>query len=128
MQLFQAYSSRFKGRKLTSKPPLPCLTTEPCKRGKSSTQVRSWEHSGPLDRDIRVTSKTVAVGIAQLRFKREVDIATGKKQRVIPTKKVPVVQSFFAAKVDVEPRDPIQRAGRRLLSKAAIALFATSAF
>ncbi len=30
------------------------------------------------------------------------------------------VRSYFDYKVDTEPKDPIQRAGRRLLSKAAI--------
>jgi len=64
-----------------------------------------------------------SVGVSFLRKKRDDEIASGKKQRCIPVEKevkVATVQSYFSPMKDLEPKDPIQRAGRRLLAKAAV--------
>jgi hypothetical protein len=69
-----------------------------------------------------IGSKSVSLGFAIMRERREASIACGASQRVVLVKKnaVPVVDSYFSSFDDPEPRDPIQRAGRRLLAKAAI--------
>jgi len=130
-KLFLAYSGRFKGRKpitgarsnttelvkrnvLKKKTPPP----EPRKKPK----VVAWKQTNPLGRNVGISSGAVSLGFALLREKREDDISNGRSHRVVPVKKavVPKVQSYFGPYDDQEPKDPIQRAGRRLLSRAAV--------
>jgi len=103
-KLFSAYSGKFKGRHK--------------KNGMAS----------PVEPDVFISNDSVVMGIAILRKQREEDIASGKATRVVLEKKqkAPVVQSYFGALDAPEPKDPIQRAGRRLLAKAAIPIQANA--
>jgi hypothetical protein len=125
VKLFSAYSGKFKGRKPASSvkepiAPLEASTDFAAVLRRSHPPV--YRHEGPLDRDISVASTAFTRGIDMKRQKWENDIATGRAFRVIPEPKVqvPVVESCFGPMEEVEPKDPIQRAGRRLLTKAAI--------
>jgi hypothetical protein len=70
----------------------------------------------------------VAKGFEMLREQREHDISVGKVYRVSPLKrsKQPAVADSSSRTVDAEPKDPIQRAGRRLLAKAAVPIQAAA--
>lgn len=136
-KLFSAYSGKFKGRKLLkdgsspkSMPELPPASGD-FPSGHSPRPVHTsakWQKTGPLNRDVSIKNESVFLGISLLRQKRENDIASGTATRVVlvKTPKVPVVQSYFSPLHDPEPKDPIQRAGRRLLSKAAIPIQASA--
>lgn len=129
-KLFSAYSGKFKGRKLL-KASSPRSISELSRvsgsfpSGNSPRAVPTsvkWQKAGPMNRDVSIKNESVVMGISLLREQREDDIASGKATRVVvvKTRKAPVVQSYFGSRQDPEPKDPIQRAGRRLLSKAAI--------
>ena len=72
-------------------------------------------HNG---RDVRLTSHVVSKGFELFRYQREYDITTGIDVRVVPTKvkNKPRRQKM----VKERPLNPVQLAGRRILSKAAI--------
>jgi hypothetical protein len=136
-KLFSAYSGKFKGRKLLKDGSSPKSMLElPPTMGdfpsghspRTAHASAKWQKIGPLNRDVRIKNDSVLMGISLLRQQREDDIASGTATRVVlvKTPKVPVVQSYFSPLHDPEPKDPIQRAGRRLLSKAAIPIQASA--
>jgi len=122
-QFFRAYSGKFKGRKLTSKVPTPRAKKEvrfnsQVSHSKQPMTPRTVK-AMPMSRDISMTDEVVSMGFAAFRYRREMDIVSGKCERVVPVPK-PSASNARAPSPDPEPLDPIQRAGRRLLSKAAV--------
>eukprot|EP00977_Amphora_coffeiformis_P028054 scaffold34685_cov183-Amphora_coffeaeformis.AAC.34 len=119
---FRAYSAKFKGRKLTTSR----ITTSPRSFGSKGGTPRScrkepispsWADK-PVHRDVRIHQGSVTRGVAIRKAQREALIAEGKAERIIP--KPPTPKSAKLVPSLPEPRDPIQRAGRRLLYKAAV--------
>lgn len=118
-KLFVPYS-RFQGRRPTRKAALKpeILDTEPPLP--DITPTRSLELIVPLG---KISGLAVARGIELRRLKREDDIVNGRSERVIvtPRQKPTGGNRFnFVPADESEIKDPIRRAGRRLLSKAAI--------
>ncbi|CAB9513772.1 IQ calmodulin-binding motif [Seminavis robusta] len=75
-----------------------------------------------FNRDVRVTGAALTFGLDLQRRKREEDILNGF---VIPSRKPKLVKKkkpapAFRPMVEEDIKDPIQRAGRRLLTKAAV--------
>ena len=131
MYLFSAYSGKFKGRKPNKKQQ---TATKPAKSSLvSKARVRVapkpkkelvpvWKQPNRMGRNIDISSDAVHVGYSIRRSNRELAISNGNAKRVVPVKKtkVPKVESYFGPFDNREPKDPIQRAGRRLLAKAAV--------
>ena len=114
MKLFNAYGSQFKNRqnKINAQ-----------KKTVTESQSRSLDisYGSALQRNVEVTPFGVTRGVEILRARREADIKSGVSERVVPTKKKPTVKDMSYMTIDEpEPKDPIQRAGRRLLAKAAV--------
>jgi hypothetical protein len=138
--MFSAYKSKFQGRK-PSKKNAPKPETPSKKRAPGfsptdgdidSTQqamVVSTNQAPLVIRPGKMTGLAVARGFELRRIKRNNNIASGKSERVILTpRQQPTGRNrfkFFPAK-ESEIKDPIQRAGRRLLSKAAIPIQTTA--
>lgn len=114
-KLLSTYSGKFRGRK------------PPSVRSKEQNKAIAWQDAETIAR-VRADSEIVAKGFALLREKRENEIASGRSIRVVPVRnvEVPVVDSYFEPREEPEPKDPIQRAGRRLLAKAAIPIQAAA--
>jgi hypothetical protein len=72
----------------------------------------------------RVDQKSIALGIALKRRNREFQISEGRDMRVIPRpKKIAARRHYEPSTLDLDEReikDPIKRAGLRLLAKAAV--------
>lgn len=119
---FRAYSAKFKGRKLTTSR----ITNSPRSSGSKSGTPRSFRKEPlspswadkPVHRDVQIHHGSVTRGVAIRKAQREALIAEGKVERIIP--KPPPSKSAKSATSLPEPKDPIQRAGRRLLYKAAV--------
>ena len=124
-RLFAAYSTKFKGRKPSQPSPRRLLVStrkEPEPRAQTqSQQVIQLRKYRPavLDRDVSISRQAVKMGFNLLREQRENDILTGNVIKVVPVWKPKKTNIKESAK-ESEPLDPIQRAGRRLLAKAAI--------
>ena len=125
---FRAYSGKFRGRRLTGNLPTPRARVPKSKvQFDGSQTVQEKEPmtprtlaAMPMDRDIAVKADVVSMGFAAFRYRREMDIMSGKSERVVP-QPAPKKKSQHSSVVeDDEPMDPIARAGRRLLSKAAV--------
>ena len=119
---FRAYSTKFKGRKLTTSRITISPRSSDSKVGtpRASRQEPtspSWMDK-PVHRDVRIHEGSVSRGVAIRKAQREALIAEGKAKRIIP--KPPTPKSAEPVSSLPEPKDPIQRAGRRLLYKAAV--------
>ena len=117
---FKAYSTKFKGRKLTSKANASPRSSSPKKASPKSQEESdntNWMDK-PMNRDITIGAETVARGLAMRKAYREAMIMEGKAQRVVPSPSKK--KNREPASMMTEPRDPIQRAGHRLLARAAI--------
>lgn len=121
--------SRFQGRKPTLKPPPkpespvnprpPSPAIDPIV-DKKARFVESLALVVPLG---KITGLAVSRGMELRRNKREDDIASGRSDRVVLTpRSMPTGGNRFKMIRDDESeiKDPIKRAGRRLLSKAAV--------
>lgn len=135
--MFSAYNSKFQGRKPSKK----SLPTTPTGRRASvgsdigETLMKS-RPTTPANKHViqvdwskiemipgKISGIAVMKGIMLRRSKRDDDVANGRSERVVLTPK-PKTEgrnrfNFFPAD-ESEIKDPIQRAGRRLLSKSAI--------
>ena len=128
LHMFAAYSDRFKGR--TPKG-TAAKATEFKKRIRNratadhtSVPAASEVKAAP---DLRIPADAFSLGVNLLREKREVGIMSGRLQRCIPNQiEVSKERSQMESVEDPEPMDPIQRAGRRLLSKAAVPIQASA--
>jgi IQ calmodulin-binding motif len=78
-----------------------------------------------LQRNTSISKYAVVKGYEMLRRQREYDITTGEATRIVPSS-IPIVKKTRSKTQDNEPLDPIQRAGRRLLSKAAVPIQAAA--
>jgi len=96
-------------------------------RTRAQAAVR-WCRKVLLNRDVGLSTEVISKEYGLLRERREFDIMTGSSYRVHPTKepRMQVVQPVSEHVDDLEALDPIQRAGRRLLSKAAIPIQSTA--
>lgn len=129
--LFSAYNAKFQGRK-PSKKTVPKVETPTGNRLSLSSRGRhDFEPQGEskpscLHVEIKpgkITGWAVAKGIQLRRSKRDDDVANGKSARVVitPKRKTEGRNRFkFVPQNEDEIKDPIQRAGRRILSKSAI--------
>ncbi len=130
--LFSAYNAKFQGRK-PSRKKVPKVETPTGIR--LSLSSRGRPDFDPQDerntqsvvlmqvKPGKITGWAVAKGIQLRRSKRDDNVANGKSARVVitPRKKTEGRNRFkFVPHNEDEIKDPIQRAGRRLLSKAAI--------
>jgi hypothetical protein len=118
-KIFVPYS-RFQGRRPTRKvaPNPEILDPEPPHNDVAA--ARSLEQIVPMG---KISGLAVRRGIELRRLKREEDIVKGRSERVIvtPRQKPTGGNRFnFVPADESEIKDPIRRAGRRLLSKAAI--------
>jgi hypothetical protein len=121
MRIFSAYSNRFKGRKPTKVGSRSATTQHAPSYPTSVTEL------GASSIHVNIPTSAFKVGVGKLRQKRELDIQTGRSKRaVLPEHRMREfrnVNSYF--RKEREPRDPIQRAGRRLLAKAAVPIQAS---
>ena len=115
MQLFSAYSNRFKGRK----PGKPNAIASSFEQSFGSRVRKNNGRTGSKGNADFFTTTPFSVGVGLRREKREQDIETGRSKRVVPQKKVKPSKEMYHYK-EREPRDPIHRAGRRVLSRAAV--------
>ena len=131
-RLFSAYNPKFKGRKplVESRRVSVCTPRIQTDFLFVTGVPKHLQLLSPrllLVDNIRVTSTAFQKGVRILRENREYTIAQGLDQRVSPSKRtaqpIPLVPVM---RKDVEPKDPIQRAGRRLLSKAAVLIQAAA--
>ena len=134
-----AYKAKFKGRKPKKKPTIidvvenaesisPTATSPrtPSPKAEFNVMVESSPANmikPPTPIGNVISTEAVSKGIGLRRKKRDDDIESGRAERVVLTPK-PQPEgrnrfNFFPAKEE-EIKDPIQRAGRRLLSKSAI--------
>ena len=90
-----------------------------------NTSTMSTQHVFSGQRNTAISKFAVLKGYEILRNQREYEIVTGKSLRVLPT---PALRAPAATtkSTDYEALDPIQRAGRRLLSKAAVPIQAAA--
>lgn len=123
---FAPYSSKFKGRK-----PLKGGTAVKVTEFRRRVQKRSSPHGEDSSEakfsfvkeadDKFPFDAAFSIGAKLLRQRREEGLRSG---RLMPSESrktsTPKARSYFASRIDPEPRDPIQRAGRRLLAKAAV--------
>jgi IQ calmodulin-binding motif len=127
--LFGAYNSKFQGRKPTKK---KTMTIESPRNGLSlgsrgRQNLPSPSGGGNFYASMKpgkITASAVSRGMRMRRAKRDEDIALGKSERVVLTPK-PKTEGrnrfhFFHYADESDIKDPIQRAGRRILSKSAI--------
>jgi IQ calmodulin-binding motif len=124
-RLFSPYNEKFKGRGLARKQSVPfSATTDNSLQSRASKleRVPDWSTRQLKPRNVSIGSAAVRTGLRMLRQNRDNSIASGRSTRVVPIRQVqtPKVVSYFDSFDDQEPLDPIQRAGRRLLSRAAI--------
>lgn len=129
--LFGAYNSKFQGRKPLKKKILkiesPRHGISLGSRGRPSLEPRSPSSGNNFYAKMKpgkITASAVSRGIKMRRSKRDEDIALGKSERVVITPK-PKNEGrnrfrFFQYDDESHIKDPIQRAGRRILSKSAI--------
>jgi IQ calmodulin-binding motif len=96
----------------------------PRSRKKARENFRRPLYYFRFKRDVRVAGAPLTLGLDLQRRKREDDILDG---RVVPVRKMKVVAqktrmtpTIFQPVRDEDIKDPIQRAGRRLLTKAAV--------
>ncbi|KAL3923320.1 MAG: hypothetical protein SGILL_001724 [Bacillariaceae sp.] len=129
-KMFAAYS-RFQGRRPTrksiSKPETPTnkksplFTLEPTEKDCKVSREEALFLVVPLG---KITGMAVSRGVELRRLKREAAIQNGLSQRVVltPREKPRGVNRFKMIRSCEENdiKDPIKRAGRRLLSKAAV--------
>lgn len=127
--MFSAYNSKFNGRKPTKKTaPKPETPRAARSSNNQSAGTPKSPTIQPLYSDVilkpgKITGLAVAKGIELRRIKRDEDVASGKSARVILTPKVRTEgrnRFNFVPADESEIKDPIQRAGRRILSKSAI--------
>ena len=127
--LFGAYNSKFQGRKPTKK---KTPTIESPRNGiLLGSRGRHYLPSPSVGGNFyacmkpgKITASAVSRGMQMRRAKRDEDIALGKSERVVLTPK-PKTEGrnrfhFFHYADESDIKDPIQRAGRRILSKSAI--------
>ena len=122
-KFFRAYSGKFKGRRLSSKMPTPRSRLSISKKEVRFTDKVITQPAvvkTPMNRNIEIDREVVSMGFAAFRYRREMDIISGRSQRVVPSKSAKPRAPELPAPEEPEPLDPIQRAGRRLLSKASI--------
>lgn len=136
--LFSAHTAKFKWRRRSaaalenSSPPPMSKAPLPMSKAENEAAKLSDLATDKLDvlnRNVTCSHAVVAKGFHLLREQREHDIATGQAHRVIPTQCpiVPAVKRSIESQADqLEIKDPIQRAGRRLLSKAAVPIQSTA--
>lgn len=130
--LFGAYNSKFQGRK-PSKKKAPKVETPTGSRlslgsrGRLSFSAEDQNRkSTPAYTEVKpgkITGWAVARGISLRRSKRDDDVLSGKSPRVVisPRQKTEGRNRFnFFPQDESDIKDPIQRAGRRILSKSAI--------
>lgn len=100
---FAAHNQKFKNRPRSRKQKKPVAMSK-------------HKRSGPR------TTTPFSVGANILRKEREQGIASGKYERITPKKRGSKVEARVYSEKNEwkEPKDPIQRAGRRLLSKSAV--------
>jgi hypothetical protein len=135
-KMFAAYS-RFQGRrpnqKSTSKPETPTsnrsamFLPETSAHNAKNSRKESLALIVPLG---KITGMAVSRGVELRRLKREKAIENGLTQRVVltPREKPRGINRFkmIRAPCDDDIKDPIKRAGRRLLSKAAVPIQAAA--
>ena len=90
-----------------------------------NTSISSSQYVFSGQRNTVISKFAVQKGYDILRSQREYDISTGKSLRVLPTPAVRLPKVTTKSQ-EYEPLDPIQRAGRRLLSKAAVPIQAAA--
>jgi hypothetical protein len=130
--LFGAYNSKFQGRK-PSKKKAPKVETPTGSRlslgsrGRLSfSEDQNKQKTVPFYAEVKpgkITGWAVARGISLRRSKRDEDVMNGKSERVVitPREKTEGRNRFnFFPQDESDIKDPIQRAGRRILSKSAI--------
>mmetsp|Transcript_107304 Transcript_107304/g.160500 ORF Transcript_107304/g.160500 Transcript_107304/m.160500 type:complete len:2227 (-) Transcript_107304:72-6752(-) len=127
---FAAYNAKFHGRKPTkkkAKAPTPETLASPktLKAARLAKSQQEAKHKKPPPIMIPGAISTMAVrrGILLRRNKRKDDIESGRSTPVVITPKPKPTgrnRFNFVPANEAEIKDPIQRAGRRLLSKAAV--------
>lgn len=123
--IFSPYKEKFKGRGLTKNDPIrnPSASKAPVEKADAmALAIPSSTKGNPLGRDIGIHPVAVKAGMRLLRERQNHRFACGQAKRVTPVRraKTPRAQSYFGPLSDPEPKDPIQRAGRRLLAKSAV--------
>jgi hypothetical protein len=91
---------------------------------KDMKQFQPIKPQKSMDRNISLSSEIVARGFEIFREKREFDVVTGRSKRVVLRKPDPkpnmLRENSNPFNEQYETLDPIQRAGRRLLARAAV--------
>ena len=97
------------------KPKIPSVVTR-------NAMIRDVVAKTAMDRDVSLSGFAVGKGLQLFREKREHDIMSGQSHRVVLSKepKVAEVPESTLFDKDEESLDPIQRAGRRVLSNSAV--------
>ena len=129
LSFFSAYSRKHKLRRhlaADSKESSACPHSSPKMKvaiGAARLRDPATKKCGSLNRNGSLWNVAVAKGFELLREQRDYAIATGRAQRVMSSKKPKVQVLACSNSIQAEyakPKDPIQRAGRRLLAKAAV--------
>ena len=131
--LFGAYNSKFQGRKPSKKTAPPKVETPTgtrlslASRGRLSfSEDINKKNATPAYIEIKpgkITAWAVAKGISLRRSKRDENVLRGKSERVVITPRVKTEgrnRFNFFPQDESDIKDPIQRAGRRILSKSAV--------
>lgn len=119
--LFNSYFGKFKSRRPGKSRKEENEPTVPRKTSSLETEARAPK----LKVRDSVPTNPFTMGMSLLRERREAAIESGIAQRVTPSKKAEPKKSR-PVQTEQEPLDPIQRAGRRLLSKAAVPIQASA--